>query len=87
MLELRPNCECCDKDLPPEAPRRDDLHLRMHVLRRLRRERASAAPAPIAAANFRARPDPPGRQCSPKYPASTKRVLRADGCAPMRKAA
>ena len=20
MLELRPNCECCDKDLPPEAP-------------------------------------------------------------------
>jgi hypothetical protein len=20
MLELRPNCECCDRDLPPEAP-------------------------------------------------------------------
>ncbi len=20
MLELRPNCECCDKDLPPHAP-------------------------------------------------------------------
>jgi len=20
VLELRPNCECCDKDLPPEAP-------------------------------------------------------------------
>lgn len=19
MIELRPNCECCDKDLPPEA--------------------------------------------------------------------
>ena len=19
MLELRPNCECCDKDLPPSA--------------------------------------------------------------------
>lgn len=19
MLELRPNCECCDKDLPPET--------------------------------------------------------------------
>lgn len=19
MLELRPNCECCDKDLPPDA--------------------------------------------------------------------
>jgi len=22
MLELRPNCECCDKDLPPEADAR-----------------------------------------------------------------
>jgi len=20
MLELRPNCECCNKDLPPSAP-------------------------------------------------------------------
>jgi uncharacterized protein len=20
MLELRPNCECCDRDLPPHAP-------------------------------------------------------------------
>lgn len=19
-LELRPNCECCDRDLPPDAP-------------------------------------------------------------------
>ena len=22
MLELRPNCECCDADLPPEADAR-----------------------------------------------------------------
>jgi hypothetical protein len=20
MLELRPNCECCDRELPPESP-------------------------------------------------------------------
>ena len=20
MLELRPGCECCDRDLPPDAP-------------------------------------------------------------------
>ena len=20
MLELRPNCECCDRDLPPDSP-------------------------------------------------------------------
>ena len=53
MLELRPNCECCDKDLPPDARGRHDLHLRMHLLRRLRGRRVSAAPAPIAAAIFR----------------------------------
>ncbi|MDX6547448.1 MAG: uncharacterized protein QOG33_998, partial [Gaiellales bacterium] len=22
MLELRPNCECCDRDLPPQADAR-----------------------------------------------------------------
>ena len=20
MLQMRPNCECCDRDLPPDAP-------------------------------------------------------------------
>ena len=25
MLELRPNCECCDRDLPPELGGRADL--------------------------------------------------------------
>ncbi|HEY4908496.1 MAG TPA: DUF1272 domain-containing protein, partial [Methylomirabilota bacterium] len=20
MLQLRPNCECCDRDLPPDSP-------------------------------------------------------------------
>ena len=39
MLELRPNCELCDRDLPPELAGRADLHVRVHVLRGLRRER------------------------------------------------
>jgi hypothetical protein len=36
MLELRPNCECCDKDLPPSA---EDAMIcsRMHILPRVRR--------------------------------------------------
>ena len=36
-LELRPNCEWCDKDLPPDCHRCPDLQLRVHLLRRLRR--------------------------------------------------
>ena len=36
-LELRPNCEYCDKDLPPDAGEARICSLRMHLLRRLRR--------------------------------------------------
>ncbi|WP_293140831.1 DUF1272 domain-containing protein [Moritella sp.] len=27
MLELRPNCECCNKDLPPESTAAHNVHL------------------------------------------------------------
>ena len=40
MLELRPNCELCDKDLPPERRGRADLLVRVHVLQRVRRHSA-----------------------------------------------
>ena len=43
MLALRPNCECCDKDLPPDAARCPDLLLRMHVLRWTARRTACPA--------------------------------------------
>ena len=79
MLALRPNCECCDRDLPPDSRGRDDLHLRMHLLRGLRRgclrrhlpqlHRRTGAPA-----------DPSGIDGSSKYPPSTERVLRQGDC-------
>ena len=40
-LQLRPNCEYCDKDLPPNAVGRADLFLRMHVLLGLRGQQAA----------------------------------------------
>ena len=59
MLELRPNCECCDKDLPPQAP--DAMICTFectfcaacaeHVLHGV---------CPNCGGNFSARPDPPG---------------------------
>ena len=39
-LELRPNCECCDRDLPPSFAGAH-LFIRVHLLRRLRRDDAA----------------------------------------------
>ena len=84
MLDLRPNCECCDKDLPPEAA--DALICTFectfcadcveHVLDGV---------CPNCGGNFSTRPIRPAAKLE-KYPASTKRVLKAEGCGP-RKAA
>ena len=84
MLELRPNCECCDKSLPPAAT--DALICTFectfcadcveHVLKGV---------CPNCGGNFSARPIRPAAKLE-KYPASTKRILKAEGCGP-RKAA
>lgn len=85
MLELRPNCECCDKNLPPEAT--DALictfectfcaDCAANVL---------GGVCPNCGGNFSARPIRPAAMLN-KYPASTKRVLKAEGCGPARNAA
>jgi hypothetical protein len=78
MLELRPSCECCDRDLPP-----DSMDARIctyectfcadcvdHVLHGV---------CPNCGGNFVHRPiRPPGMLA--RHPASTKRVLNPDGC-------
>ena len=84
MLELRPNCECCDKNLPAAAT--DALICTFectfcadyveHVLKGV---------CPNCGGNFSARPIRPAAKLE-KYPASTKRILKAEGCGP-RKAA
>ncbi|WP_354440616.1 DUF1272 domain-containing protein [Ottowia thiooxydans] len=77
MLSLRPNCECCDKDLPPAAEARicsfectfcpacaDEV---LHGL------------CPNCGGELVARPRRPDAKLE-KYPASTQRVLKAHGC-------
>jgi hypothetical protein len=79
MLELRPNCECCDRDLPP-----DSLLARIctyectfcadcadNVLRNV---------CPNCGGELVRRPVRPAKMLL-KHPASTKRVLKAGGCA------
>jgi hypothetical protein len=78
MLELRPNCECCDRDLPPtetgamicsfECTFCDDCAAR--VLKGVCPNCGGGlVPRPTREAKFLA-----------KSPASTKRVLKTAGC-------
>jgi hypothetical protein len=80
MLELRPNCECCDRDLPPDA------HDAMICTFECTFCADCAADVlggvcPNCGGNLVARPIRPAAMLA-KYPSSTKRVLKAEGCAP-----
>ncbi len=81
MLELRPNCECCDRDLPFDSPdARICTFEHAPSDRRLRGRRARRASAPMGGGGLTA-----GRSARrvwmTKYPASTARVLKPQGCA------
>ncbi|KUM24579.1 hypothetical protein AU467_29565 [Mesorhizobium loti] len=84
MLELRPSCECCDKDLPPQAV--DALICSFECTFCADcAENVLGGVCPNCDGNFAPRPIRPAAKLE-KYPASTKRVLKAEGCGP-RKAA
>jgi hypothetical protein len=84
MLELRPNCECCDKDLLPDSNEAMICTFECtfcadcvdNVLRGV---------CPNCGGDFARRPIRPARLLA-KYPPSTKRVLKAEGCAPVQAA-
>lgn len=78
MLALRPNCECCDRDLLP------DSHLAMICTFECTfcRECADSAlkgVCPNCGGELVARPRRPVALLA-KYPASTERVLKPQGC-------
>jgi hypothetical protein len=78
MLELRPNCECCDKDLPPESPEAVICTFECTFCT----DCAAAVlnhECPNCGGNFVPRPVRPAQLLS-KYPASTKRVHKTGGC-------
>ena len=79
MLQLRPNCECCNRDLPPESNEamictfectfcRDCAEIKLHDV------------CPNCGGNFAPRPIRPANKLQ-KYPASTDRVYKPNGCA------
>lgn len=80
MLELRPNCECCDRDLSPEN--REAMictfectfcaDCACNVLGGI---------CPNCGGELVLRPVRPAAMLA-RYPASVKRVLKAEGCMP-----
>ncbi|EJC67757.1 hypothetical protein Rleg5DRAFT_3502 [Rhizobium leguminosarum bv. viciae WSM1455] len=80
MLELRPNCECCDKDLPPESTQARICTYECTFCANCV-DGVLEGVCPNCGGNLVARPIRPAAMLA-KNPASTKRVLKAEGCAP-----
>jgi hypothetical protein len=84
MLELRPNCECCDRDLPPES--RDAVICTFECTFCTDcAETKLGGICPNCGGDLVRRPIRPAGKLA-KYPASTKRILKAEGCGPLKAA-
>ena len=78
MLQLRPNCECCNRDLPPDAQALicsfECTFCAPCVTNVLKGK------CPNCGGELVARPRRSADKLA-KYPASTQRVLKPQGCA------
>jgi hypothetical protein len=80
MLMLRPNCECCDRDLPPDSPDARICTFECTFCAECVESRLGGA-CPNCGGDFAPRPIRPARLLA-KHPASTERVLKPHaGCA------
>lgn len=84
MLELRPNCECCDKDLPPDAAEAMICSFECTFCRDCV-DGVLAGRCPNCGGELVRRPVRPAGKLG-KFPASARRVLKAEGCPPARAA-
>ena len=84
MLALRPNCECCDKDLPPQATDAMICTFECTFCADCVADVLGGV-CPNCGGELVRRPVRPAAKLA-KYPASTKRVLKAEGCAPIKAA-
>lgn len=80
MLALRPNCECCDRDLPPDSR---DAYICSFECTFCGdcRDGALKGHCPNCGGELVRRPVRPAAKLV-NNPASTQRVLKADGCPP-----
>jgi hypothetical protein len=78
MLKLRPNCECCDRDLPPESAEAVICSFECTFCRVCAESRL-AGRCPNCGGELVARPRRPAEKLA-RHPASTERVFKPAGC-------
>ena len=78
MLQLRPNCECCDRDLPPVAADAMICSFECTFCRACA-EQVLAGRCPNCGGELVSRPRRPAEKLA-KHPASTERVFKPEGC-------
>lgn len=78
MLEMRPNCECCDRDLPPDSTVARICSFECTFCVDCV-ETVLGGSCPNCGGDLTPRPTRAARLLA-KYPPSTKRVLKPDGC-------
>jgi len=79
MLQLRPNCECCDRDLPAGSTEAFICSFECTFCRSCA-EGTLGGRCPNCGGELVPRPRRPAEKLA-KYPASTERVLKPEGCA------
>ncbi len=78
MLQLRPGCECCDKDLPPDSTEARICSFECAFCASCA-EGTLAGHCPNCGGELVARPRRPATKLA-KFPASTERILKPQGC-------
>lgn len=78
MLELRPGCECCDRDLPPDSPDARICSFECTFCRDCAEGRLQGI-CPNCGGELVARPRRPASKLA-KYPPSTERVFKPSAC-------
>lgn len=80
MLTLRPNCECCDKDLPPDAADARICSFECTFCADCAAYRLPGGKCPNCGGELVKRPVRPASKLG-KFPGSTARVVKAHaGC-------
>jgi hypothetical protein len=78
MLALRPNCECCDKDLPPASTDAMICSFECTFCSACVTEKLKGV-CPNCGGNFAKRPIRPDVKLE-KYPPSSERIHKPQGC-------
>lgn len=78
MLQLRPNCECCNVDLPPESTDARICSFECTFCRHCA-EDVFGGKCPNCGGELLTRPRRPAEKLA-QYPASTERVSKPHGC-------